>query len=237
MDHVASKAIGGRNVVILLGGPGAGKGTQAEAIMDWHKIPHISTGQLLRAELAAQSPLGLRARAALEAGGLAGDEIVDELVQQRIAREDCTNGFILDGYPRNIGQAFTLECALTAGDRQIAIDIAVDLEKMIPRLSGRRTCKTCGAIYHLVTSPPQRDGFCNCGDLLIQRSDDHEQVIRERFKAYQTATAPLTCFFDNLGIYHRVDGMRPAAGIAQDIRQLVEQKCMSVLPFTKCTAP
>ena len=220
----AFKSILGRNAIILLGGPGAGKGTQAEAIAAWLKLPHISTGQLLRAEVAAHSPLGLRAKAAMDAGGLVGDDIVDELVEQRIGREDCTNGFIFDGYPRNVGQAVTLECALTTDDRQIVIDISVELEKMIPRLSGRRTCKSCGAIYHMLASPPPRAGFCHCGDLLMQRSDDREEVTRERFKAYHAVTEPLTKFYQRMGIYHRVDGMRPADRVSKDIRQLLEEK-------------
>jgi len=214
-----------RNIIILLGGPGAGKGTQAKAITSEFGIPHISTGQILRSEASAGTPLGLRAKAAMEAGELVGDDLVNTLVAQRIVKEDCQAGFVLDGYPRDIRQAVTFEEGLSIADRQIVLDIAVDLEKVIPRLTARRTCGTCGSIYHLTTSPPRQPGLCDrCNRSLVQRSDDREEVIRERFKAYADWTEPLIDFYRRKGIYFEVDGMQAPAQVAGDIRRILEQE-------------
>jgi adenylate kinase len=210
--------IPGRNVIILLGGPGAGKGTQADLIAARLKIPHISTGQLLRAEVAAETDMGLRVRAVIDAGNLVGDDIVNDLVQRRIDHDDCIDGFILDGFPRDVGQAVTFNESLTASDHLVAIDIETDLEQVLTRLTGRRTCESCQAIYHVVSSPPRRSGFCDvCGNRLMQRSDDREEVIRERFRTYRAATEPLTGLYKQWGVYHGVDGMQAPADVARSI--------------------
>ena len=209
--------------MILLGGPGAGKGTQAECITRWFQLPHVSSGQLLRAEVAAGSDLGIRAKALIDAGALVGDDIVNELVTQRISSEECNAGFILDGYPRDIEQAVNFKRTLSRGDRLIVIDIEVDLERVIPRLTGRRSCKSCNGVYHLVSSPPRRPGFCDhCGSVLVQRSDDREDVIRERFATYRALTKPLTELYQHWGVYHHVDGMQTQDGVSRDIRRLLE---------------
>lgn len=214
-----------RNIIILLGGPGAGKGTQAQRISDWLGIPHISSGQLLRTEVAAATPLGLKAKSIMDAGSLVGDDIINELILQRIRKPDCSTGFVLDGYPRHVGQAVTLEASLPLHDRQIVIDILTDLEKMIPRLTNRRTCGECGAIYHLIASPPKAAGKCDqCGAKLIQRSDDHEEVIRERFKAYHEMTETLTFLYQRMGVYHGIDGMRLPDDVGRDIRKVLEHE-------------
>jgi adenylate kinase len=214
-----------RNVIILLGGPGAGKGTQAEAISDWLKVPHISSGQLLRSEVAAATPLGLQAKRVIDAGGFVGDDLVNQLIMKRIRVQDCTSGFILDGYPRNVGQAVTLEGNLPIWDRHFVIDLFIDLEEMVARLTNRRTCKACGAIYHSITSPPKRPGVCDhCSQSLVQRSDDHEDVIRERFKAYHAMTERLRRLYKLMGVYHAVDGLRPADEVSSDIRQVLEHE-------------
>jgi adenylate kinase len=218
-----------RNVIVLLGGPGAGKGTQAEGISGWLRIPHISSGQLLRSEVAAGTPLGLRAKAIIDAGGMVGDDLVDELILKRIRNEDCSNGFVLDGYPRNVGQAVRFEGTLPMWDRQIVIDLTTDLGKMIGRLTHRRTCQACGAIYHLITSPAKRPEVSDqCNETLMQRSDDHEDVIRERFKAYEAMSERLTKLYKRMGIYHVVDGMRPADEVASEIWQLLEYEIIEV---------
>jgi adenylate kinase len=215
----------GRNVIILLGGPGAGKGTQAEAISQWLKIPHISSGQLLRSEVTAATSLGLRAKAVIDAGGFVGDGVVEELILKRIRKPDCSTGFILDGYPRNVSQAVTLEGHLPMWDRHIVIDLVTDLEKLISRLTYRRTCEACGAIYHSITAPPDRPGVCDhCNEYLIQRSDDHEDVIRERFKAYQATSERLTRLYKRMGVYHAIDGMRPADEVSSDIQLLLKNE-------------
>jgi adenylate kinase len=165
----------------------------------------------------------------IDAGGLVGDDLVDELILKRIRNEDCINGFILDGYPRNTRQAVTLEGNLPMWDRHIVLDLLIDLPKTIARLAYRRTCRPCGAIYHSITSTPKRHGVCDyCNETLIQRSDDHEDVIRERFKAYQAMDERLTKLYKRMGVYHAVDGMRHADEIAADIRQLLEQELIGV---------
>ena len=226
------KVFAGRNVIILLGGPGAGKGTQAEAIRQWLKVPHISSGHLLRSEVAAATPLGLRVKAIVDAGGLVGDGVVNELILERIRNQDCSSGFILEGYPRNVGQAVALEGNLPMWDRQIVIDLLTDLEEMVARLKHRRTCKACGAVYHSVAAPPDRPGVCdNCGESLIQRSDDNEDVIRERFKVYRAMNDRLRKLYTRMGVYHAIDGMRPEEEVARDIRELLEREIFE-LPKT-----
>jgi adenylate kinase len=218
-----------RNVVILLGGPGAGKGTQAAAIADWFRIPHISTGQLLRSEAASNTELGLCAKAIMDAGALVGDDLVNELIARRISQKDCTSGFILDGYPRDIDQALNLKRTLSEADRLIVIDIAVSLEKVIPRLTGRRTCKSCNDVYHTVTSPPRRAGLCDhCGSVLVQRSDDREDVIRERFETYRVLTKPLTDLYQQWGVYNQVDGMQPRDVVAGAVRRLLDKEVLQI---------
>jgi adenylate kinase len=165
----------------------------------------------------------------MESGGLVADDLVNEIVAERISKEDCNAGFILDGYPRNIRQAIAFEGSLPLRDRQTVIDIAIDLEKIIPRLTQRRTCRSCGAIYHLITSQPKRGGICDeCGDALIQRADDREEVIRERFKAYLDWTQELTELYRRMHIYHQVNGMHSRDRVAQEIRQVLEQEIWSV---------
>jgi adenylate kinase len=226
-----------RNVIILLGGPGAGKGTQAEAISKWLKIPHISSGQLLRSEVAAATPLGLRVKAIIDAGELVGDGFVDELIMKRIRNRDCTGGFILDGYPRSVSQAVTFEGNLPMSDRHIVIELLTDLEKVISRIAYRRTCKACGAIYHSITSPPQRLGVCDqCSQTLVQRSDDREDVIRARYTAYQAMAARLTKLYKRMGVYHGIDGMRSADEISTDLRQLLEHEIFESLSTNRVAA-
>jgi adenylate kinase len=237
VENTEAKTIMKRTVVILLGGPGAGKGTQAEAIRDLFKIPHISTGQMLRSEAAAATPVGLCVKAIMAAGALVPDEIVNDLIRQRIHQEDCKTGLILDGYPRNVSQAVALDAALPIRDRQIVIEIVTDLEKMLPRLTSRRTCPSCGAIYHLVASPPTCGGVCDhCSGKLVQRSDDTEDVIRERFKAYQDVTERLTDLYQRMQIYHSVDGMRPPDDVGSDIRRLLEHEMFSMTSASRVAA-
>jgi len=175
-----------RTIVILLGGPGAGKGTQAQEIRSRFGIPPISTGQILRNEIARQSALGIEAQAIINAGGLVSDDIVNRLVAERVRMKDCKHGFILDGYPRDIDQAVAFKGEIHAEDRLFVIDIDVDVEKVTERLTSRLNCQSCGALYNSITSPPRQAGQCDrCGSVLSRRADDREKVIRERFKAYR----------------------------------------------------
>jgi adenylate kinase len=149
-------------------------------------------------------------------------DIVNELVERRIGECDCAPGFVLDGYPRDLGQAVKFNQLLRTSDRLIVIDINADLERVLPRLTGRRTCTSCNAIYHLLTSPPRRDGFCDvCDTALMQRSDDREDVIRERFKIYQRLAVPLQRLYRRQGVYHQIDGLRSRDHVNRNIRRLL----------------
>jgi adenylate kinase len=147
-----------------------------------------------------------------------GDDIVNDLVQRRIEQDDCVDGFILDGFPRDVGQAVTFNESLRESDRFVVIDIETDLEEVLTRLTGRRPCESCQAIYHVVSSPPRRSWFCDaCGNRLMQRSDDREEVIRERFRTYLAATEPLTRLYKEWGVYHGVNGMQAPPNVARSI--------------------
>jgi len=214
---------GGRTIVILLGGPGAGKGTQAQSLTRSLGIPHISTGQILRSEILRQTEAGNRAKAAIDAGGLVNDDLVNEVVVNRIAMPDCRTGFILDGYPRDLSQAVAFQPQVHATDRLIVIDIETDLEKVVERLRWRLYCKTCGTIYNTSTSPPKVHNTCDsCGGPLGKRSDDNEDVIRSRFAAYRRQTLPLADLYQELQVYHAVDGMRTSDEVARAIAVTIE---------------
>ncbi|MCX4025483.1 adenylate kinase [Endozoicomonas sp. SM1973] len=180
--------------VILLGAPGAGKGTQAQNIVKHYNIPQISTGDMLRAAVKAESPLGLKVKAVMESGGLVSDDIIIDLVKERIAQPDCKNGFLFDGFPRTIPQAEALEQAGIKIDN--VVEIAVDDEEIVKRLTGRRIHEASGRIYHLVYNPskePNKDDVT--GEPLMQRDDDTEETVRHRLKVYHEQTAPLIDFY------------------------------------------
>ena len=184
--------------LILLGAPGAGKGTQAEIISEKFGIPQISTGAILRAAVAEQTPLGQKVEKVMQSGGLVADEDVIALVRERFGKPDCANGFILDGFPRTIPQAEALDVMLT--EMGIGIDLAVSLEveaeKIVARMSGRRTCPVCGATYHVVYKPSSKGEICDkCGAGLTTRADDREEVVRDRLAVYEKQTAPLKNYY------------------------------------------
>lgn len=215
----------GRKIVILLGNPGAGKGTQARAIMRQLDIPQISTGDMLREAVARQTPLGLQAKQKLGAGELVSDDIVNGIVAERIVQEDCRNGFILDGYPRTVQQAETFSGTMMAEDQLFVIEIAVDSAYLADRLVGRLMCSRCGDIYNIYSRPPQRQGACDrCGGKLIHRSDDQEHLIRERFRTYRDETYPLVDYYQKLGVYRQVDGSRPIDDVTREILALVDHE-------------
>ncbi|MCB9728042.1 MAG: adenylate kinase [Deltaproteobacteria bacterium] len=190
--------------LMLLGAPGAGKGTQAKMLMDRLRIPQISTGDMLRGAVAQQTAMGLEAKRYMDAGELVPDEVVIGIVRDRLAEPDCAKGFILDGFPRTVVQAEALE-TFAALDR--VLDVQVSEERIVSRLSGRRTCRACGAIYHVVNSPPSVDGVCDqCGGVVYQRSDDNEASIRERLEQYRAKTAPLVAWYADKGLLASVDG-------------------------------
>jgi len=196
--------------VVLLGAPGAGKGTQAKMLIDRFKIPQISTGDILRKAVADGTPLGKEAKVIMDSGGLVSDKIVLGLVEERLKQPDCKNGFILDGFPRNTAQAEALDKILTGSNMPltVALNIDVDLNDLLKRLTGRRTCKSCQQMYNIFFSPPKKEGTCDkCGGELFQRDDDKEATIKKRLDVYQQQTAPLIDYYSKKKIMKTVAGV------------------------------
>ena len=209
--------------LILLGAPGVGKGTQAQFITEAYGIPQISTGDMLRQAIAAETPLGLEVRGVMDRGELVTDEIIVNLVKERLAQPDCEQGFLFDGFPRTIPQAEAVEKAGIALDH--VVEIQADEAEIIRRLSGRRVHPGSGRTYHTVYQPPQQEGIDDeTGEALVQRDDDQEETVRERLRVYQEQTAPLVSFYQNVAAttsvrYSAVDG----TGSTDDIRARIEQ--------------
>ena len=207
--------------LILLGAPGAGKGTQAQYITEKYGIPQISTGDMLRAAVKAKTALGLQAKEVMDAGGLVSDDIIIGLVKERIAEADCANGFLFDGFPRTIPQA---EAMVEAGvNIDHVVEIAVDDDEIVSRLSGRRVHPGSGRVYHVIHNPPKTEGVDDeTGEPLVQRDDDQEETVRKRLEVYHSQTSPLIDFYENMGgndapAYHRVEGI----GSVEEIRDRV----------------
>ncbi len=212
--------------IILLGAPGSGKGTQAKLLADRFKVPQVSTGDLLRAAVAASSPLGKQARAAMDAGQLVSDDIVLGMIEERLAAPDAKKGFILDGFPRNLQQAEALGAMLEKLGQpvQTAILIDVDFDVLMQRLTGRRTCGSCGQMYNVYTSPPKLDDKCDkCGGNLRHRADDNEETISSRLRIYESHTAPLSVYYRNQGKLRTVQGVGEITDIFQAIRKVAEE--------------
>lgn len=196
--------------IILLGAPGAGKGTQAEVISAHLSIPTISTGNIIRAALKAQTEMGIKAKEFIDKGLLVPDDVVIGIVRERLKENDCKNGFILDGFPRTVPQAQALDNMGIVIDK--VIDIRVPDEKIVQRLSGRRVCGSCGASYHLLYKKPEKDGVCNsCGAQLVQRTDDKEETILERLKIYHEQTEPLVEYYEKKNKLTVVEGQEEVA--------------------------
>ncbi len=215
----------GRKIVILLGHPGAGKGTQARSIMSRLDIPQISTGDMLREAIANQTPFGCEAKKKMDAGELVSDAIVNGIVSERIKRDDCKKGFILDGYPRTVSQAETFRSQMANGDGLSVIEIGADAERLRKekRLIGRLMCPKCGEIYNEYSRAPKKDNACDaCGEGLIHRSDDREDLILERFRTFREKNQPLVQFYQDLGVYHKVDGMRPITEVTSEIMDIIQ---------------
>lgn len=195
--------------IIMLGAPGAGKGTQAKKIAEKYKIPHISTGDIFRANIKNGTELGNKAKTYMDQGLLVPDELVVDLVVDRVKQEDCTNGYVLDGFPRTIPQAEALDAALDAIGEKIdyAINVEVPDENIIRRMSGRRACVACGATYHLVHIPPKAEGICDtCGKELILRDDDKPETVEKRLNVYHDQTQPLIDYYTKKNVLVEVDG-------------------------------
>lgn len=205
---------------ILLGPPGAGKGTQAVKIVEKYSIPHISTGDIFRENIKNETELGNRAKAYMDRGELVPDELVVEIATDRLTKDDCKNGFLLDGFPRTIFQAEKLDEFLTKRGEKIdkVINIDVEKEALVKRITGRRVCKACGASYHVVNIPPKKDGVCDlCSGELIQRADDTEETVLNRIDVYNKQTKPLVDYYDKAGVIINIDGNKDLDDVLADI--------------------
>ncbi|MBU4310906.1 adenylate kinase [bacterium] len=201
--------------IILLGPPGAGKGTQSRTITKKLGIPHISTGDILRQASSQKTPLGLKAKNYMDRGHLVPDDLMINLIKERIKREDCKKGFLLDGFPRTIPQAEALE-KISHIDK--VIKLRIESEVAVERLSGRRTCKDCGAMYHVIYISPKREGICDkCGGELIIREDDRKEAILERLEVYREETRPLIKYYEKKGLLVIIDGGRAKQEVTGDL--------------------
>jgi adenylate kinase len=212
--------------LILLGAPGAGKGTQGKNLAEHFGIPQISTGDILRANVRDKTQLGVKAREYMDRGALVPDEVVVKMVEDRLSHNDCSHGFILDGFPRNIPQAEALEATLAALGKSIehVIGIEVENKELVRRLSGRRICKKCGASYHVIFNPPVNIGICDkCGSEIYQRDDDKEETIEARLKVYESETFPLIEYYNDKGLFRPVSGIGVVDQITSVIIEIIEK--------------
>jgi adenylate kinase len=211
--------------LILLGPPGAGKGTQAKMLTERFSIPQISTGDILRAAVKDKTPMGLKAKQYMDTGGLVPDEVVVGIVRDRLQEADCINGFILDGFPRTVAQADALQTSLEEMDKALdrVISLDVDAEALVERLTGRRTCKECGRGYHIKFDPPRVDALCDtCGGSLFQRDDDQEETIRKRLQVYVDQTSPLISYYRDADVLMELDGMQPIPQVQEKMLSLLQ---------------
>lgn len=206
--------------MILLGPPGAGKGTQAKSISKKYSIPHISTGDIFRKNISEKTPLGIEAKKYIDEGHLVPDQLTIDIVEDRLKQDDCVNGFLLDGYPRTVSQAEALERFLENEGQKLdtALLIKVPKEFILDRMTGRRVCTACGASYHVKYNPPKAEGICNaCGSKVVQRADDNEATVNRRFDVYETQTQPLIDFYSNRNQLSEVDGTKAIDDVFKDI--------------------
>lgn len=213
--------------IILVGPPGAGKGTQAVKIAKELDLPHISTGDIFRQAVSEGTPLGLKAKSFMDQGELVPDEVVIGIVEERLKQEDALRGFILDGFPRTLPQARALDEALAKDNRGIdlAIEINVNEDELVTRLAGRRVCRNCGTPYHVKFNPPKNDSVCDvCGGQVYQRADDEETTIRNRLNVYKDQTEPLIAYYDDRGSLARIDGAKPVDEVTQDMTKAIKAK-------------
>ncbi len=212
--------------LILLGPPGSGKGTQAKLIVEKYGIPQISTGDMLREAVAKGTELGKEAKKYMDAGQLVPDEVVIGIVKERLQQPDCEKGFILDGFPRTIAQAEALDKILEEMGKKIdaVINIQVPEEEVVKRIVYRRTCKNCGAVYHLIYNPPKEDNKCDkCGGELYQRDDDKEETVRKRYKVYKEQTEPLVEYYAKKGILYNIDGTKSIEEVFAEIDSILQK--------------
>lgn len=211
--------------IIMLGAPGAGKGTQAAMIAEKYSLPHISTGDIFRANIKNGTELGKEAKKYMDQGLLVPDELTVKILLDRVAKDDCKNGYVLDGFPRTIPQAEVLDKALEELNDRIDFAINVDVpdENIIKRMAGRRACPSCGATYHIENIPPKKEGICDkCGEALVLRDDDKEETVKSRLRVYHEQTQPLIEFYTGKGILKTVDGTQEMQKVFEDITEILE---------------
>ncbi len=212
--------------IVMLGAPGAGKGTQAIKIADKYGIPHVSTGDIFRANIKGGTELGKKAKGFIDKGELVPDEVTIGMLLDRIGEDDCRNGYVLDGFPRTIPQAESLTAALKEMGSRIdyAIDIEVPDEAIVKRMSGRRTCPKCGATYHLVYAAPAKPGICDkCGTELIIRSDDKPETVQDRLNVYHEQTEPLIQYYRTAGVLREIDGTQDLEKVFADVVSILDK--------------
>lgn len=210
--------------IIMLGAPGAGKGTQAIMIAEKYGLPHISTGDMFRANIKNNTPLGVEAKKYMDAGQLVPDELTVKILLDRVAKDDCANGYVLDGFPRTIPQAEVLEKALNELNDKIDFAINVDVpdENIVKRMGGRRACVKCGATYHIEHVPPKKEGICdNCGEALVLRDDDKPETVQSRLTVYHNQTQPLIDFYSERNVLKTVDGTQDMKDVFASIENIL----------------
>jgi adenylate kinase len=213
--------------LVLLGAPGAGKGTQAKKLIERYSIPQISTGDILRKAVQDGTPLGKEAKSYMDRGELVPDNVVIGIIKERLTQEDCKKGYILDGFPRNVAQAKALDEMLLSLNSPLdyAISIDVPFDELMKRLTGRRTCKSCGQMYNIYFTPPKKNGVCDkCGGELYQRDDDKEETIRKRLEVYEAQTAPVIGYYREKGILKSVPGTGEIDDIFNKIISILEKR-------------
>ena len=210
--------------IVMLGAPGAGKGTQAERIADKYQIPHISTGDIFRANIKAGTELGKKAKSYMDKGELVPDELVVDLVKDRLNQDDCREGFMLDGFPRTVFQAEELDKIMAEKKLSITKVINIDVEpaKLIERIAGRRVCKACGATYNINTKPTAKEGICDvCGGEVYQRADDNRETVENRISVYGSQTAPLVEYYEKAGLLATINGDQALDSVFSDIVKIL----------------
>ena len=215
--------------IVLVGPPGAGKGTQAQFIASHLAIPKISTGDIFRSNVSQGTPLGRQAKEYMNRGDLVPDEVTIAMVRDRLGEEDAQDGFLLDGFPRNVPQAETLKKQLMDWDQRLTVvlELVVDEDEVVRRLSGRRTCRRCERVWHIMFDPPTRDGICDaCGGELFQRDDDREETVRHRLEVYKKQTAPLVSYYADEGILIGIDATGP-------VEEVTERALAALRPFAR----
>jgi adenylate kinase len=215
--------------IVLVGPPGAGKGTQAQFIATQLAIPKISTGDIFRSNVSQGTPLGRQAKEYMNRGDLVPDEVTIAMVRDRLGEEDAQDGFLLDGFPRNVPQAETLKKQLMDWEQRLTVvlELVVDEDEVVRRLSGRRTCRRCERVWHIMFDPPTRDGICDaCGGELFQRDDDREETVRHRLEVYKKQTAPLVSYYADEGILIGIDATGP-------VEEVTERALAALRPFAR----